>query len=842
MAESGETGVEHAGNNHCSLDLFLFAVRSDAAWADWISWQLEEAGFQVGPGTWPNPPGSNWIRALHQGVQNASRTIVVVSASSLLDALAEAVWQTVLAKDPAGENGTLLLVRVDDHPLPGILARFVPLDLFDACRDDAIERLLAAIEGTNAKPRAEPHFPGQMPARLRGVEPSFPGRFTARRGLPGRNRHFTGRDELLARLHTSLMANNLVAVTAMHGMGGVGKSQLAIEYAYRNLDDYSLVLWVDAEQTGLIAEKIAALADVVGLPKTGRAADTAAAVLAELGRRDRWLVILDNAESPAKLSPWIPCGPGHVLITSRNPNWEALASTVSVEIFTRAESTSLLARRVPGSDQHTLENLAAELADLPLGLAQAASYMSTNGTAADNYLVKFRAQRDIMLRSGDDPLYARTVATAWSVSLEQLQADSPESVRLLRLCALMSPEPIPTDILPGRQEPLPRPRSDAHTSTHRSPDRRLDLDEVIGAARRYSLLRRDEDTIQVHRLVQAVIADSSREAQGWASLCRAAIEIAAGAVEKLDVDLPVNWPRFHLISPHLQALCQSSAPFAGFEHAGRLAHAIAMTVGAHGMSGLPEAGEALARIALRLLDAYCDEKELMEISHEMTWQIAQRIPAEAEHMYRRNLEKRRGLYGDDDLRTIYTRNEIAWIAAVQGEWNKAEEQYREVLAARAALLGDEHPFTLITRHELAWTIGNQDRITEAEGMFRTVLAARRQILGNDHPRTLGTRHELAWISGLTGRWEEAETEYRYLLEARLHLLGALHPDTLACLHEIGWILANRGCWPAAVEAYQEELTARRQIHRDDHPNLIAARQHIELCQRQEIPLVPRHIV
>jgi hypothetical protein len=148
-------------------------------------------------------------------------------------------------------------------------------------------------------------------------------------------------------------------------LGGVGKTQLAVEYAHRHAADYRLVWWIDAEQAALIGEKIAALAGPVGLTPTGAVIDDAAAVLDRLRRRDDWLLIYDNAETATAVRPWLPHGPGHVLVTSRSPGWGQLAAAVGVDVLDRPESLALLTRRVPGLDAATADALAAELGDLP---------------------------------------------------------------------------------------------------------------------------------------------------------------------------------------------------------------------------------------------------------------------------------------------------------------------------------------------------------------------------------------------------------------------------------------------------------------------------------------------
>jgi NB-ARC domain len=180
---------------------------------------------------------------------------------------------------------------------------------------------------------------------------------------PSRNLNFTGRSELLARVRELLTEE----AVALYGMGGVGKTQLALEYAHKFADEYDIAWWVKADQTTLIAEQLVDLAEPLGLPAAGPVAETAAAVRDALAARDRWLLVFDNAESPAALSPWLPRGRGYVLITSQKRTWQAIARPVEVREMPRTESVALLRRLAEAIDETNADRLAHELGDLPPG-------------------------------------------------------------------------------------------------------------------------------------------------------------------------------------------------------------------------------------------------------------------------------------------------------------------------------------------------------------------------------------------------------------------------------------------------------------------------------------------
>ena len=293
-------------------------------------------------------------------------------------------------------------------------------------------------------------------------------------------------------------------VQALYGLGGVGKTQLAIEYAHRCAADYTITWLIDAEQPVLIPSQLADLAGRLGLPTQGEASHIAQQVLTELGGRSDWLLIFDNAGHPEDIAGYLPAGKGagHVLVTSRFPGWGALGGRVEVDVLERKDTVALLRARIPEMTPDVAEKLAAELGDLPLAAAQAAAYLEQTDLPAPDYLRRFRTRRAALLSHGDVLGYQGRVDTTWALSLERLRATDPTAVALLEVSAFLAPEPIPLTLFTGHPEFLDGPLQ----TISADPDT---ISDAIGAAVELSLVRRHPDGFQLHRLVQAVIRTSA---------------------------------------------------------------------------------------------------------------------------------------------------------------------------------------------------------------------------------------------------------------------------------------------------------------------------------------------
>ena len=269
--------------------------------------------------------------------------------------------------------------------------------------------------------------------------------------MPARNADFTGRGATLELLRDKLAGGGraVVVAQALYGLGGVGKTQLALEYAHRFMADYDLVWWVPSERAEETSGALADLARKMGLKVGDNVAEAAEAALEEL-RRDttpHWLLIFDNADDPKQLEPYLPTGSGHVLITSRNQAWTHSAEPLEVDVFTRDESVGHLLRHVPELDLADAKRVADALGHLPLAVEQASAWLEQTGMPARVYVEQLATQSTRILALNQPPDYPMPVVATWNLSFDRLKQRSPAAVRLLQLCAFFSPGPISMDLL-----------------------------------------------------------------------------------------------------------------------------------------------------------------------------------------------------------------------------------------------------------------------------------------------------------------------------------------------------------------------------------------------------------
>ena len=762
-----------------AADFFVSYTSTDRAWAEWVAWQLEDEGYQVVVQAWDFTPGLDWAHEMQHATSTAERVVAVLSAAYLQSGHGEAEWRAFYAKDPTGERGLLLPVRVNDVEPPGLLTTRTYVDLVGRDANSARAALLAAARGARGKPSEAPEFPGDRPWQVSATEaPRFPGELPPVWNVPFHpNPFFTGRDRLLTELQARLTAAGLaVRWVVLTGLGGVGKTSVAVEYLYRQRGNYDLVWWVNGEQQASLFADLAALAGQLGLATDATQEAQMAALRGWLEHRQRWLLVLDNVEDPQQVVELLPrSASGQVLITSRaGIGWERLASVLPVEVLAPADAAGLLLSRAGetgAAAEAAASTLAATLGGLPLALEQAGAYVAATGTITLASYAELFATRALELLRREQPLgYQHTAATTWSLALQRLEQTDPTAVDLLALVAFLGPDDLPQPLLVDHPQHLPQPLARAASDP-------LALADAIAALRRYSLLRVIGDGLYVHRLLQAVVRAGlgTQSERAWTA---AAVRLLCDGFPA-DSGEVANWPKCGRLLPHARAVA---------DHGQRL--------------------EVEPEACLYLQD---------RAAHYL-WSRGQY--RQAQTLHHQTLTARQRVLGTDHPNTLQSLYALALTSRNLGDLHGARQLFEQALAGRRRVLGDEHPDTLWAMNSLAVTRQGLGELQGAQALHRQTLAARRRVLGNDHPDTLRSMSSLARLCRELGDLQGAQELHEQALAGYRRVLGDDHPQTLESMNNLAVTRRAIGDLHGAQQLHEQALAGYRRMLGDEHPNTL----------------------
>jgi hypothetical protein len=629
--------------------------------------------------------------------------------------------------------------------------------------------------------------------------------------VPAKNQVFTGRAELLADLRARFLAIDGAAVCALYGMSGVGKTQVAAEYAHRFGDEYEVVWWMSAERAGLVGEQFAELADALGLVQAGAGLGTVRrAVFSWLRSHNGWLVVFDNAEDPEVVANWLPGGNGHVLITSRELSWEEIAVPVEIDVFGRDESVELLVRRVPKLDAAEADRVAEALGDWPLALAQAAGFMAETGMPAAEYRELLATRAVQLLGHGRPSSYPRSLAAVTQLAFDQISADDQAAAQLVALCAFLAPFPLPeawfVSSLPMLASPLAERAADP-----------LEWRHVIRRLGRNALVRVDPEGLQMHRVTQAIVR--SHLAPEEASVTRRQAAMVLVAAKPGDTRVPANWPMWARLLPHVLALGPEADSIRQVRNVAGAAAWYATR------RGDVRTGHDLAR---KLYGQWRDQLgadhiDTLWAASALTYALREMgLYATARELDEDTLNRRLSMFGEGHDATLSSAASLADDLRGLGNYEAARDLDELTLTRARRVLGDDHPSTLEFASFLADDLRGLGDFQSARDVDEDTLARKRQTLGEDHPSVFTSTASLAASMRALGDARGARELDFATFAWRRRVLGEDHPSTLASATDLADDLFALGEYEDAREIDEDTLTRRQRVLGQDHPKTLVS--------------------
>jgi tetratricopeptide (TPR) repeat protein len=747
---------------------------------------LTEKGYHVAVQDYDMLFGSSLIDAMHEGVKNSRDLIVLFTRDYEHSPYTRKEFTSFEAeRAQSSEERHVIVLRCEDVPLRGLLAANIYQDLVGVeDREERKRRIIAAAE------------------RQSQAVPPRPGPFV---GVPPRKPTFTGRADELDRLDAILTQHkpaaeiqavtpNAVGRAALYGMGGVGKTSVAVEYAYRYRNFYSGVWWCPAETRAGLLTSLAALAVTLGAAPTNEsdvenAARSALNYLAQ--QRSNWLIIYDNVTSPDDIMDLLPASGARVLITSRWSDWNNLAAEVPLGVLPLEEAAAYLTTRADRRDQTGALKLARALGQLPLALAHAAALCKRTQMSFEEYAAKLEKLINLAPRSS--PMQG-SVAWTFQLAVQQAAERCPQSERMMSLLALCAPERVPIGLISGFVE------NDVESL------------QALSTLVELSLVTNDpfEDeapAVTVHRLVQMAARARPVDAGTFdATVAELTKRLLDAYPHEEAAFAPSSWPLCARLTPHIEQLI--SFPNAERAEWGDLLN----RVGSYyfGRAYYTKARQSFSRaIAIneRMWGSH-DPRTALALNNLALVLWEQGHPNDALPLLERARLIRDEKLGPEHLDTAETLNNLGALLKEQGDASSARPLLERALMIYENMLGPEHPWTARTLNNLASVLQVEGDLAGAQRLFERALALREKVLGPDHQDTAMSLTDFAQLFYEQKELDRARLLYERALAIYERTLGPEHPWTANSLIGLAQVLEAQGNIMAAEPLFQRALIIR----------------------------------
>lgn len=754
-------------------------------------------------------------------VDQGARLIALLSSKYQQSKHCRSEYNYPLTDDPENNSEKLIVLRIEDCAPMGFLKPLPYVDLVPTLHDvQKLENAVLLAVGHLEQTEPEWFSPLKHPAQ-QIIHPEI-------RGTP----NFTGRQDELNKLHEALSKTDqaiaaITQPTAVHGLGGVGKSILAKEYAWRNKESYQGVWWINAEEeseitTGLInlgAHFIPGLKDV---PEKQNAADATLNYLSTHfeGDENPWLLIYDNIETEEIYRKHAPKGGAKVLLTSRQSNFSNQITPIEVSSWPLEDAISYLEDESGRTfDESRATTLAETLGCMPLALSHAAAFLRHNqAITVENYLKNIEKYLNKAPENAD---YPDAVFATYQTAIDDCEARATGAKALLSLAAFMAPDAIPYEIYSQEPEHYP----EALQPLIENEDLFL---EALGTLNRFSLIKLEANnkTFSLHRLVQAATKDSLQEEQEtW--LASGITALAAAQPEQTFE----HWPAFERLLPHVQHII-TSAPDEIEAPLGTLLNNIAFY--------LKQRADYLSAEPLYSRALEIDEKNLgpnhtnvaIRLNNLANLLVEKNRLKEAELLFQRAINIHETNYGPDHQTVATDLNNLAILLTKVERLEEAETLYRRALKIDEKTFGTGHPKIANRLNNLADLLSKTNHIKEAELLFKRALNIDKNNFGSNHPNIARDLNNLSALLYTTKRMNEVEPLLRQALEIHEKSFGPDHPNVAISLSNLAALLRDTKRLEEAEPLYIRALTIFKAVFSEGHPNIDTVHQHLSILLQE----------
>jgi len=748
--------------NNEHREFFISYTQADKEWAEWIAHILEKNGHSCFIQSWDFKTSENFVLNMHKALENTDRFIAVLSKDYVKSEYCNLEWSSAITKDPTGEKELFFTVRVDDIAPSGIFSAIVYIDLFSKdLAADAAKILLIRIDKCDSSREIS------YDTKVR-----YPSSLPENHNIPYlRNIYFTGRDDTLRKISERFTDGQAISLTqSITGLGGLGKTQIALEYAYRYCSKYNCIWWVPSETEATMLTAYRNFAHKMKLVSDQEQDDYEVIinkVLTWMDTHSKWLFIYDNADNISADTKWWPRNNReNILITTRNRRGY-IGEPLNISEFTKDEAAAFFEKRtgIEGNRDDALV-LSERLGYLPLALEQAAAYIRNTGCTYAKYITLLEKYGLKLLERIDGVIaYKQPVTVTWQISIDMINNEAAQQI--MYLCAYLASDGIDAEIFTENKDLL------SELLKEELSDELAALD-IWSELTKYSLLGQQDGALySMHRLLQEVVRDKVKDDPQWARYCLAVMyEIHEFTYE--------TQARFISLLPHVKSFVTNSE------------------------SILTDDEEQKA-IAYLCMVSGSGEDDLANYPQALEW-------------YFKASAIREKVLGLEHTDTAISYNNIGVVYDNQSEYDNALEWYFKALAIYEKILGLEHPNTATSYNNIGMVYYRQGDYDNALQWYFKALPIREKVLGLEHPDTATSYNNIGMVYYRQGDYDNALQWSFKALTIKEKKLGLEHPSTATSYNNIGGVYDSQGEYDNALQWYFKALAIREKKLGLEHPS------------------------